>query len=341
MRYYLLVGTIAALAAAWSGGWIYIADQMRAEIQRLAKQKTQGQELTYRDMEITGFPFRVQVNMSKPRIVVRGGPLPFSWETDQIKAVGHSWQPRHILFDLTGQHQLAVNVGRQWRKLILQNGAAMASVETAADGKLEQLSLNINKPWLRYRGVSVLRGARLQFHARPAPGQSNGMDLALRADALEVIEGALPAGLISMPRTARLVDLQATATGLPEGAFTADQLGRWRDDGGTLEITAFRAQWGDMEIYVTGSLALDNEMRPIGALTARIKGHDELLDMLVVGGMMKKNAAAAARAVLGLLAAAGGGVLSVPVRLQDGQLFLGPAPVARLGPLLQNNAERD
>jgi hypothetical protein len=57
--------------------------------------------------------------------------------------------------------------------------------------------------------------------------------------------------------------------------------------------------------------------------------------------MMKKNAAAAARAVLGLLAAAGGGVLSVPVRLQDGQLFLGPAPVARLGPLLQNNAERD
>ena len=76
MRYYLLVGTIAALAAAWSGGWIYIADQMRAEIQRLAKQKTQGQELTYRDMEITGFPFRVQVNMSKPRIVVRGGPVP-------------------------------------------------------------------------------------------------------------------------------------------------------------------------------------------------------------------------------------------------------------------------
>lgn len=334
MRYYLLVGVIAALAAAWSGGWFYVADQVRADIQRRTDENTQARELTYQGMEITGFPFRVQVNMRAPRIAVRGGPLPFRWETDQVKAVGHPWQPRHILFDLTGQHQFEVNVGRQWRNLILENGAAMASVETASNGRLKQLSLDINKLWLRIEGASALRGQRLQFHARPAPGQSNGMDLALRADALGVIEGALPASLTGMPRTARLVDLQATVTGLPGRAFTAGQLGRWREGGGTLEITAFHVQWGDMDISVTGSLALDNAMRPIGALTARIKGHDELLDMFLATGMMKKNAVAPARAVLGLLAAAGGGVLSVPVRLQDGQLFLGPAPVARLVPLI-------
>ena len=40
-----------------------------------------------------------------------------------------------------------------------------------------------------------------------------------------------------------------------------------------------------------------------------------------------------AQAVALLLAAAGGGLLSVPVRLQDGQLFLGPAVIAKLQPL--------
>jgi hypothetical protein len=93
-------------------------------------------------------------------------------------------------------------------------------------------------------------------------------------------------------------------------------------------------QWGDIEITASGSLALDDRMRAIGALTARIKGHNELLKLAVANGAMEKKNLLPARAVLGLLAAAAGGVLSVPVRLQDGTLFLGPAAIARLAPIV-------
>ncbi|MDA1097590.1 MAG: DUF2125 domain-containing protein [Proteobacteria bacterium] len=336
MRYYITIGTIAAVIAVWSGGWFYKADQLRTEIQRRASQNTQARELTYRDLAISGFPFRMQVDLSSPRIALRGQTRDFFWETDQIKGVGHPWQPRHIVFDLTGRHLLKTTRGEHSRELTLDSSEAMASVETGAKERLERFSLDIRNIQLRYNGAPALLGARLQVHLRPATEVSDDLEMALSGEALEVAEGVLPLSLIKLPRSARSVDLQATVTGLSKAGITAGGLPQWRDDGGTLEVQAFRLQWGDIEISATGSLALDGDMRPIGALTARIKGHDELLDIAVATSMMDKGNLAAARAVLGLLAAAGGGILSVPVRLQDGQLFLGPAAIAKLARIPDN-----
>jgi hypothetical protein len=330
MRYYILIGTVAAVIAAWSGGWFYKADQLREAIQQRASQSSQARQWAYRDMAITGFPFRLQLDLASPRIAWRGQTHEIFWESDQIKAVGHPWQPHRILFDLTGQHRFKTKLGGDWRELTLDSGEAMASVETDAENRPERLSLDIKKIILRHNGAPALQGERLQIHSRPAPGMSDGLDFALSGEALEVAEGALPRNFVALPRTAKSLDLQATVTGLPKAGLSPGGLPQWRDGGGTLEVKRFHLQWGDMDISATGSLALDGEMRPIGALTARIKGHDQLLDIAVANGMMDKDDLVAARAVLGLLAAAGGGVLSVPVRLQDGQLFLGPAPVARL-----------
>ncbi len=330
MRYYILIGTVIAVIGAWSGGWFYKADQLREEIERRASQSTPARQWAYRDLTVTGFPFRLQVDLSGPRIAWRGQAQEIIWQTDRIKAVGHPWQPHHILFDLTGRHLLKTRHGGRWRELTLDSSEAMASVETNVENQPVRLSLDARQIRLRYNGVPALQGERLQLHYRPAPGISDGLELALRGEALEVAQGVLLPNVIGLPRTAKSVDLQATVTRLPKGEMTTGGLRRWRDGGGTLEVTAFNLQWGDMEISATGSLALDGEMRPIGALTARIKGHDELLDIAVANGTMDEDSLVAARAVLGLLAAAGGGVLSVPVRLQDGQLFLGPAAIAKL-----------
>ncbi|MBL6952496.1 MAG: DUF2125 domain-containing protein [Alphaproteobacteria bacterium] len=336
MRYYILVGTVAAVMAAWSGGWFYKAGQLRDEIQLRASQSSPAREWAYRDMAITGFPFRLQVDLSSPHIALRGQARELLWESDQIKAVGHPWQPHHILFDVTGRHRFKARLSGHWRELTLDSSEAMASLETDAENRPERLSLDVRKILLRYNGAPALQGERLQLHSRSAPDIPDGLDLALSGETLEVAAGALPSDVVDLPRTAKLVDLQARVTGLPKGGLTLGGLPQWRDGGGTLEVKTFHLQWGDMDISATGSLALDAEMRPIGALTARIKGHDELLDIAMANGMMDEDNLATARAVLGLLAAAGGGVLSVPVRLQDGQLFLGPAVVAKLARITDN-----
>ncbi len=336
MRYYILVGTVAAVIAVWSGGWFYLADQLRTEIQRRGEQSTEARELAYGNLAVTGFPFRLQVALSQPRVTWRRPARDISWQTDQIKAVGHPWQPRHILFDLSGRHLFKTKLGGRLRELTVDSSEALASVETDAEDHPERLSLDISKIRLQYDGASVLRGERLQFHSRPTPQAPDSLDLALSGEALEVAEGMLPIGYMDLPRSAKAIDLQATVTGLTSAGNAVAGLPQWRDGGGLLEVRSFRLQWGAIEISATGSLALDGEMRPIGALTARIKGHDELLDIAVAAGTMDERNLAAARAVLGLLAAAGGGVLSVPVRLQDGRLFLGPAVIARLASIAVN-----
>ncbi len=333
MRYFILTGVVIAVAAAWTGAWFYVADQVRYEIRTAASQNTPSREVRYRGLEIGGYPFRIKVDITGPRIALSGNQGGFRWATDKVGAVRHLWQPRHVLLDLTGQHHFEWSRGGSARALTLHNAQAMASIETAAGGRLDRLSVDIEAPSLRGDSGIALLGKRLQVHIRLTPDAVDSVDFALRGDGLDIGAGVVPPMLMGMARNISLLDIRTTVTGLPQDTLAATPIAAWRNGGGTVEVRQFRLLWGDMEITATGSLALDDRMRPIGALTAKIRGHDQLLDIAVRSGAMSGNGRIAAGAVLGLLAAAGGGVLSVPVRLQDGQLFLGPAAVARLAPL--------
>ena len=332
MRYFVLVGAVIATVAAWTGYWFYAAGLVEADLARRAEQKggpnSTGGQLVFESYEISGFPYRIQLTLNKPTIILHNETQEIRWQTDQIKAVGHPWQPRHVLFDLTGEHHLEADIDGQLRSLDLSSDAAQASVETEANGRLQRLSLDIKNILVRNQGLEALRGQRLQVHVRQTPGSANSLDLALSGHTLELLgEGLSELSFRQLPRNIKLLDLQSTVTELSES------LPQWRRQGGTVEVRKLQLHSGEMEIAATGSLALDDQMRAIGALTAKIKGHDELLHMAVANGGMDEDQASVARAVLGLLAAAGGGILSVPVRLQDGLLYLGPAAVARLRPL--------
>jgi hypothetical protein len=336
MRYFILIGVVITIVGAWTGAWFYIAGGVRSEIQAVVSQSTPSRMLGHDGVEVGGFPYRIKVDIAAPRAALLGDGMDFRWATDKVSAVRHLWQPNHVLLELAGQHRFELSQNGAVRKLVLDNREARASVETGTGGRLDRLSLDITAPSLQDNGALVLRGRRLQVHVRMTPDAADSIDLALRGDDLELDDGLLPPDLAELAGLARdisLLDVRTTVTGLPPNTATATPFALWRDGGGTVEVRQFHLVWGSVEITASGSLALDDRMRPIGALTARIRGHDELLDFAVKSGAMSKNSRAAAGAVLGLLAAAAGGVLSVPVRLQDGQLFLGPVAVAKLMPL--------
>ena len=81
----------------------------------------------------------------------------------------------------------------------------------------------------------------------------------------------------------------------------------------------------------SGTMALDQELQPIGAFSGGIEGYDQILTMLVQRGQLHADDASLARIALNMLAKAGADgkpEIRTAFTIRNGQMFLGPA---RLG----------
>ncbi len=108
----------------------------------------------------------------------------------------------------------------------------------------------------------------------------------------------------------------------------------WRDGGGSLEVQKFNLAWGPLSVSGAATLALDDQLQPMGAGTSRLIGYDATLDALSGNGVLTRSAAKAAKAVLSLLASAPSGndpiEVEVPLTLQFRTLSMRQVPLIRL-----------
>jgi hypothetical protein len=111
----------------------------------------------------------------------------------------------------------------------------------------------------------------------------------------------------------------------------------WRDNGGVIDTHDFTLDWGPVRIEADGALTLDAALRPQGAFTARIVGHDVLIEILRAEGTISKDVANVLRFTFALLSVRpddnGPPVLTIPITIQDGWLSAGPVPVLRVHPV--------
>lgn len=108
----------------------------------------------------------------------------------------------------------------------------------------------------------------------------------------------------------------------------------WRDGGGSLAITHLTMGWGPLGLTSSATLALDEQLQPMGSGNGRIIGYAATLDRLAAAGMLTKSAATAAKAVLSLMAgtpdADEPSAVEVPLTLQYRTLSMRQVPLVRL-----------
>ena len=153
----------------------------------------------------------------------------------------------------------------------------------------------------------------------------------------------LPGGIRSPfgPRVERLA-FDAALIGLIPGVVPGDEpgaaLARWRDTGGLVEIQDLEIAWGPLNVNASGTATLDQRLRPEGVFTARIRGLPEILDALAGQGLIEPGVALALKLTAIALAtrkdADGRPEVELPITLQDGLFYLGPAALFRLAPVL-------
>ena len=331
LRYVALLAVVVLAVAGYVGFWFFAAGQVRAGIdQWAAYHRARGVEVSYGAPQVGGFPYRLIVEVAEPRLALPSHPLQPRWSAPRLAAVTHPWNFRQVLIDLEGRHDVGFTDRGFARDLALDVPEGLAGYRADSRGRMELLSIDLHRPTLNEAATGLSAAAqRLQLHLRPGLTPDVNLEIASSADQVSAEGlGPMPFG----PVIGR-VAIEAQLKGVIDGPSPVEAATVWRDAGGTIEVKRFVLVWGDLEIEATGTLALDEAMRPLGALTARVTGQEALIDAAVADGQMKPGAGDAAKAALGLLAAANGGVLSVPVRLQDGFAYLGPAKVAELSPV--------
>ena len=105
----------------------------------------------------------------------------------------------------------------------------------------------------------------------------------------------------------------------------------WRDGGGSLAISHLAMGWGPLGLTSSATLALDDQLQPMGSGNGRIVGYAPTLDRLAAAGILTKSAATAAKAVLSLMAGTGAAdepsAVDVPLTLQYRTLSMRQVPL--------------
>jgi hypothetical protein len=182
-------------------------------------------------------------------------------------------------------------------------------------------------------GTATLRS--LKLHLDLDPGARAG-EPGLAAS-LHVTEASPPPGIFR-PLGPSIANVQADAILSGPLSVRGERLSEaaagWRDGGGSLEIKHLALSWGPLDLTGSATLALDDQLQPMGAGSARIIGYAETLDALAAHSVISHSAATAAKAVLSLLADAPDDgsrpEVEVPLTLQYRTLSMRQVPLLRL-----------
>lgn len=184
----------------------------------------------------------------------------------------------------------------------------------------------------------------LSLHTRPFRGEEGakpedppGFQVALRAlnierqtVALEVLSNRID-GLELVGHLRQVESLARFVPAVLEAR--EDTLRGWARKGGSVYFSHAALQWSDLTLTAQGDLGLTINGELNGSLMANATGLSGLVTTLVQNGVMDEKQAQTARRLLQVVSAFSGGQedgVRLPIRLDRGDLYLGPGRVARL-----------
>ncbi len=324
--------TLAALlviAGAYSAFWFVAAGRIEEGVVAWAQSaRADKTDVSWEKIGVTGFPIAFRADLVSA--VVRDEAVTPSPEL-RIPVLSGTARPWDFAdWRLAAPEGFTANLtdsGRDPAKLIAQTADGVVSIGPEGSWKL----------WLSLQHTTVEAAGQVRVgsaHAtvsvppRPPRGHADPV-LAVGVEANQI---SLPVAIGPLGDTIDELDFGATIKGSMSNGKLAEAVAAWRDAGGTIELHNLRLKWGALGATATGTLALDQELQPIGGFSGAVQGYDQILMTLVQTGNMRATDAGLARIALTLLAKAGPDgkpEIRTAFTIQNGQMFLGPAKLGR------------
>lgn len=317
---------LIVLAAAWSGYWFIGARATQTAIEGwLAREASQGRNWTCQDKSVGGFPFRFELRCAGTALETHAPNVTIAAAGGPFRAVALAYQPNNIIAELDGPFMVVPKDGSNpfeitWKRL--------ATSATINGGRLERGSLSMEGPSVRAVGATGapdLSSDLVELHIRPSPGRAadGAYDIAatLNKTRVPAIDGLIrnnEPGDISLEATVT----QAAGAGM---RGRDQELERWRQAGGRVSVTAFKATKGTASVEAKADLGLDDEHRPAGQIDATVAGLDQVVGAFAgpLGGLFN------------IRTKPGAAPKGIPLTLtaRNGRLMLGPLRIGNLQPV--------
>lgn len=310
---------LATLAGAYTAYWFHAAGQVHKAVLAWADEKrAAGWQVRWTDLSMHGFPSRVAMRLREPALAAPGGA---AWRAEALTAVSSPFDGDRVRIDAAGRHEIAAGF---WHAEIT---AATLTVDlTLASGRLREAAIAAS-------GLASPGGGTADSLTVSAIPTEAGLSFSATATGFRLDE---PSWTVLDPLIARAEVAGRIAGPLAPGPLT-EAVERWSAAGGTVEVERLMLDWPPITLEADGTMALDPQMQPLAAFSAKVRGYGQLMDNLARAGIVEPGAAEAAKMLLALMAkpdSHGRPAVPVPLTVQSGRLWLGPAPVAQFPPLI-------
>ncbi len=319
---------LVIIFGGYTAFWFIAAGRVEDGIGQWAQSlRPQHLDLAWRAVRVGGFPLAFRVELSEARLRNSGS----GGGEVQMPAVSASARPWDFrVWQLAAPKGLTASEGPAGAAgATLTARSATGSVAVGADGGAT-VWLALARPGADFAVHLAAEDAEIWLNLPPHQPQSHteaafGLAVAARQVALPAVPApfANPLDAVSFAVTIK-------------GPLTAGPLRQaaaiWRDAGGTLELDHLAVRWGSLAIRGSGTVALDSELQPEGALSGAVEGYDQLMKALVAAGRMRASDARLAQLALTMLARAGPDgrpEIATSFTIQGGAMFLGPAKLGR------------
>ena len=332
-----LVVVIVLLAGfgAYAAYWRIVAGRIKDGLADWRESaQTHKIDASWRGLRVAGFPFAFRVEIKNASVRDRAwSPAP-ELRLARLAGTARPWD--FADWRLAAPDGLAAELapagGRPPLKLAAKSGDGTVAIGRDGAARL----------WLRLQDVSAEAVGKAPIASAEAwvtlPAKSAVKDadpsLGLAVDLHQMRVAAPPA---SFGHTIDELALGVTLKGaVPDGPLPR-AAAAWLDAGGTIEVDNLRLQWGGLGISANGTLALDGKLQPMAAFSGGIEGFGAILNALVAADQMTPEQASLVEIALSYLARPGPDgkpQITAPFTIQDGKVFIGPARLGRLPPIV-------
>jgi hypothetical protein len=327
----MILAALLVVGGGYTAYWFLVARRIEAGLIDWAQsQRADKIDLSWQKLRVSGFPAAFRVDLGSAAL--RDGAISPSPElhVPVLSGTARPWDfanwrlaaPEGFTADF------AAAGGSKPATLITQSADGAVSIEPEGGWTL-RLTLRDNT----VEAAASVRVGSVNATFTVPPRPSGGHADPVMSVVVEANQIGLPAALAPLGDTIAELDFAATEKGAIGGGKLADAAAAWRDAGGRIELANLRLRWGALQATATGTIALDQELQAAGSFSGAIQGYDQILTALVKNGQMRDSDAGLARIALTLLAKAGPDgkpEIRTAFRIQNGQMFLGPAKLGRL-----------